>query len=81
MFIRCPSDIVHTVFELPAQGAVVNWPAPLFFDASETASITSRTPPDGTLFTSTATQVSYTVTDGAGLSDVCSFFVTVTVCK
>ncbi|XP_033625701.1 uncharacterized protein LOC117288937, partial [Asterias rubens] len=79
MFIRCPSDIVHTVFELPAQGAVVNWPAPLFFDASGIASITSRTPPDGTLFTSTATQVSYTVTDGAGLSDVCSFFVTVTV--
>lgn len=70
----CPSDIT-VVTDMSECGAIVSWTVPSFTDNCG-ATITS-THNSGNFFAVGTTQVTYTVTDGAGNVSTCSFSVTV----
>ena len=71
---NCPADI--TVFADTSCTAIANWTIPTASDNCTVAS-TSRTNDPGESFGIGTTTVSYFATDGAGLSDTCSFTITV----
>lgn len=73
---NCPSNIDVTV-ELGIPGTPVTWMEPTATDLSGTVSLTERTHAPGNVFTVGMTLVTYTFTDGAGISAMCSFVVNV----
>ncbi|XP_038067480.1 mucin-19-like isoform X4 [Patiria miniata] len=79
VFTYCPSTIQYSVLDFPAEGILVSWAEPQFYDASNSATISDRTPAAGTRFTNPSTQVSYTVRDAGGRTAVCSFQVNIFV--
>ena len=75
MFTNCPADI--TISSLPDScGSIVSWTPPVEIDNCGPVSVTSTHTP-GDFFELGITEVMYIVTDGAGLSDTCTFTVTV----
>jgi large repetitive protein len=71
---NCPADItVHTEASIPA---VVTWTAPTFSDNCVGGTLTSNKSP-GNVFVEGITPVTYTATDAAGNTAICSFNVTV----
>src|SRR6185503_14748462 len=73
--ITCPPNQTNTC--APPQGANVTYPAPTVV-GGKTPIATNCTPASGSLFPIGTTTVTCTVTDAEGLSDTCSFTVTVT---
>ena len=76
--ITCPSNIVVSN-DAGVCGAIVNYPAPVVTDNCSGAT-TTRTSglASGSLFPVGTNTVTYTASDAAGNTDVCSFTVTVT---
>ncbi|XP_022088734.1 LOW QUALITY PROTEIN: uncharacterized protein LOC110978223 [Acanthaster planci] len=75
MFSSCPSGVVNTT-AFRQNSSVVFWPEPMFSDNVGVVSNSSNYSP-GDVFDFGNTTVTYTVTDGAGNSNKCSFIVTV----
>ncbi|WP_139002700.1 HYR domain-containing protein, partial [Hyunsoonleella aestuarii] len=74
-FSSCPSDITVSS-DANLCSAIVNWIGPIAGDNCDIASITSNFN-SGSTFPLGTTTVTYTVTDGVGLTGTCSFDVTV----
>ncbi|XP_071829258.1 uncharacterized protein [Apostichopus japonicus] len=75
--VNLPTGVVEFV-ELGVPGAIVNWEEPTCDDLSGTATVTMRSNAPFSFFSVGMTVVTYTCTDQAMNSGMCSFTVTVT---
>lgn len=77
-FTFCPADI-SVSNDLGNCGAVVNWQSPLFTDncLASASMVQSLGLAQGSLFPLGISTIQYIVTDGVGLTDTCSFTITV----
>lgn len=75
--MNLPTGVAELV-ELGVPGAIVNWQEPTCDDLSGTATVTMRSNAPFSFFSVGMTVVTYTCTDQAMNSGMCSFTVTVT---
>lgn len=78
LFLTCPSNISQAN-DLGICGAIVNWTLPTFSDNCAGATLTqTQGISNGGTFPLGTTTVVYVVTDAVGLTDTCTFTITIT---